>query len=356
MRELGIDIETYSSEDLKKCGVYRYVEAPDFAVLLFAYSWDGAPAVCVDLAQGEALPADVSAALTDPEVLKTAYNAAFERVCLSKWLGVELDVRQWRCTMVRALRMGLPASLGQCAEVLGLAEGKMAEGAALIRLFSKPAPRTGKRVMPADRPDKWETFKLYNARDVDVEQAVLRKVRRLEVPEFDEELWEADQRINDRGVLIDPVLVANAERFDQTYKARLLDEAKELTGLENPNSVTQLKAWLHQVTGVKVETINKTDIEDLADRLKHFRKASRMLAKEWDGKEQVNGGYIVVMDDGDVICYHSSDRESFRDYLYRNTHFEYVSADKYIWSRITKIDGEYYLPLNLSVRFNTHTR
>ena len=278
MRELGIDIETYSSEDLKKCGVYRYVEAPDFAVLLFAYSWDGAPAATVDLAQGEELPAEILSALTDPEVVKTAFNAAFERVCLSKWLGAPLDVRQWRCTMVRAARMGLPLSLGQCAEVLGLAEGKMAEGAALIRLFSKPAPRTGKRVMPADRPDKWETFKLYNVRDVDVEQAVLRKVRRLEVPAFDEELWVADQRINDRGVLIDPVLVANAERFDQTYKARLLDEAKALTGLENPNSVTQLKAWLHDVTGVRVETINKTSIEDLEDRLKHFRKASRMLA------------------------------------------------------------------------------
>ena len=277
MRELGIDIETYSSEDLKKCGVYRYVEAQDFAILLFAYSWDGAPAACVDLVQGEELPAEILSALTDPEVVKTAFNAAFERVCLSKWMGIELDVRQWRCTMVRAARMGLPLSLGQCAEVLGLAEGKMTEGAALIRLFSKPAPRTGKRVMPADRPDKWETFKLYNARDVDVEQAVLRKVRRLEVPAFDEELWVADQRINDRGVLIDPVLVANAERFDQTYKARLLQDAKDLTGLENPNSVTQLKAWLHEVTGVRVETINKTSIEDLEDRLKHFRKASRML-------------------------------------------------------------------------------
>ena len=217
MRELGIDIETYSSEDLKKCGVYRYVEAPDFAVLLFAYSWDGAPAATVDLAQGEELPAEILSALTDPEVVKTAFNAAFERVCLSKWLGVALDVRQWRCTMVRAARMGLPLSLGQCAEVLGLAEGKM-------------------------------------------------------------ELWVADQRINDRGVLIDPVLVANAERFDQTYKARLLQDAKDLTGLENPNSVTQLKAWLHEVTGVRVETINKTSIEDLEDRLKHFRKASRMLA------------------------------------------------------------------------------
>ena len=278
MRELGIDIETYSSEDLKKCGVYRYVEASDFAVLLFAYSWDGAPAVCVDLAQGEELPAEILSALTDPEVVKTAFNAAFERVCLSKWLGVALDVRQGRCTMVRAARMGLPLALGQCAEVLGLAEGKMAEGPALIRLFSKPAPRTGKRVMPSDKPDKWEVFKAYNVRDVDVEQAVLRKVRRLEVPAFDEELWVADQRINDRGVLIDPVLVANAERFDQTYKARLLQDAKDLTGLENPNSVTQLKAWLHEVTGVWVETINKTSIEDLEDRLKHFRKASRMLA------------------------------------------------------------------------------
>lgn len=278
MRELGIDIETYSSEDLKKCGVYRYVEAQDFAILLFAYSWDGAPAACVDLAQGEELPAEILSALTDPEVVKTAFNAAFERVCLSRYLDLALDVRQWRCTMVRAARMGLPLSLGQCAEVLGLAEGKMTEGAALIRLFSKPAPRTGKRVMPADRPDKWETFKLYNARDVDVEQAVLRKVRRLEVPAFDEELWVADQRINDRGVLVDPVLVANAERFDQTYKAHLLQDAKDLTGLENPNSVTQLKAWLHEVTGVKVETINKTSIEDLEDRLKHFRKASRMLS------------------------------------------------------------------------------
>lgn len=277
MRELGIDIETYSSEDLKTCGVYRYVEAQDFAVLLFAYSWDGAPAVCVDFASGEELPGDVLAALTDPEVVKTAFNAAFERVCLSKWMGVELDVRQWRCTMVRAARMGLPLSLGQCAEVLRIEEGKMAEGAALIRLFSKPQPRTGKRVLPSDRPDKWETFKLYNARDVDVEQAVLRKVRRLEVPDFDERLWEADQRINDRGVLIDPVLVENAERFNRTYKEELTREAQTLTGLDNPNSVSQLKAWLHQSTGLKVETLNKGSIDDLADTLKHFRKASRML-------------------------------------------------------------------------------
>lgn len=277
MRELGIDIETYSSEDLKTCGVYRYVEARDFTVLLFAYSWDGAPAVCVDFALGEELPQDVAAALTDPEVVKTAFNAAFERVCLSKWMGIELDVRQWRCTMVRAARMGLPLSLGQCAEVLRIEEGKMAEGAALIRLFSKPRPRTGKRVLPSDRPDKWETFKLYNARDVDVEQAVLRKVRRLEVPDFDERLWEADQRINDRGVLIDPVLVENAERFDRTYKEELTREAQTLTGLDNPNSVSQLKAWLHQSTGLKVETLNKGSIDDLADTLKHFRKASRML-------------------------------------------------------------------------------
>lgn len=277
MRELGIDIETYSSEDLKTCGVYRYVEAKDFTVLLFAYSWDGAPAVCVDFASGEELPQDVAAALTDPEVVKTAFNAAFERVCLSKWMGIELDVRQWRCTMVRAARMGLPLSLGQCAEVLRIEEGKMAEGAALIRLFSKPQPRTGKRVLPSDRPDKWETFKLYNARDVDVEQAVLRKVRRLEVPDFDERLWEADQRINDRGVLIDPVLVENAERFDRTYKEELTREAQTLTGLDNPNSVSQLKAWLHQSTGLKVETLNKGSIDDLADTLKHFRKASRML-------------------------------------------------------------------------------
>ena len=219
MRELGIDIETYSSYDLKTCGVYRYVEAPDWCILLFAYAVDGGPVQCVDLASGESLPEDVRAALTDPAVIKTAYNAAFERVNLGKYLGVRLDPAQWRCTMVRAARLGLPLSLGQCGEVLRLEAGKMKEGAALIRLFSTPrvtrkksadsgtglfeTEAVNRRVMPSEYPEKWATFKAYNIRDVEVEQAILAKVRRLEVPAFEDELYTADQESNDRGVLID---------------------------------------------------------------------------------------------------------------------------------------------------------
>ena len=171
MTELSIDIETYSSADLGSCGVYRYAESPDFAVLLFAYCVDGGAVRCVDLAQGEELPEDVRAALTDPGVTKSAYNANFERVCLSRWLGMPtgsyLDPRQWRCTMVAAARMGLPLGLGECARVLGLSEGKMKEGAALIRYFSKPDGK-GRRRLPMDSWDRWETFKEYNIRDVEV--------------------------------------------------------------------------------------------------------------------------------------------------------------------------------------------
>ena len=277
MRELGIDIETYSSNDLPDCGVYKYVEAEDFTILLFAYSWDGSPAVCVDLASGEELPSEVFEALTDPSVTKTAFNASFERICIQKHFGIRLDVRQWKCTMVRAARMGLPLSLGQCAEVLRIEEGKMTEGKALIRLFSQPS-RSGKRVLPSDKPDKWEVFKLYNARDVDVEQAVLAKVRRLEPAEFDELLYIADQNINDRGVLIDLTLVKNAKRFDDTYKAELLEEAKTLTGLENPNSVSQLKEWIQKTTGIKPDTLRKGDLDELESRFRWSKKVSRMFA------------------------------------------------------------------------------
>ena len=200
MKTISLDIETYSSNDLADCGVYKYVEAPDFMILLFAYSVDGGPVVCVDLAQGEELPADVMAALTDPSVTKTAFNAAFERICISKWMGLPepLPASQWKCTMVRAARMGLPLSLGQCGEVLKLADGKMKEGKILIRYFSIPG-KNGKRHLPSDAPDRWEVFKKYNIRDVEVEQQILAKVRRLEAPAFDDELYISDQEINDRG-------------------------------------------------------------------------------------------------------------------------------------------------------------
>lgn len=211
------------------------------------------------------------AALTDPAVVKTAYNAAFERVNLGRYLGVRLDPAQWRCTMVRSARLGLPLPLGQCGEVLHLEAGKMKEGAALIRYFSIPG-KNG-RHYPADAPDRWATFKAYNIRDVEVEQAILAKVRRLEVPAFEDELYTADQEINDRGVLIDRQLVANAERFDTEYKAILAHQAKTLTGLDNPNSPAQLKRYLADMTGSEVETLNKKVLADLKDQLAEYPDA-----------------------------------------------------------------------------------
>ena len=279
MTELGIDIETYSSNDLTSCGVYKYVEAPDFTILLFAYSIDGEKAQCIDLASGEVLPDWIIAALTDPDVLKTAFNAAFERICLTKYLGLSkpLDPAQWQCTMVLAARMGLPLSLGQCGEVLHLAEGKMTEGKALIRYFSVPG-KNGKRHLPADAPDKWQTFKDYNNRDVDVEQAIRKRVRRLQPAAFDELLYVADQEINDRGVMIDQVLVDAAARFDDEYKAELLKQAQEMTGMENPNSPAQIKDWISQVTGFTVASLNKKNLDDLEKQLIYWPKAQKVLA------------------------------------------------------------------------------
>lgn len=303
MTELGIDIETYSSRDLSKCGVYKYAEAPDFAVLLFAYSIDNGPVRCVDLACGEELPDEIIAALTDPSVTKTAWNAAFERICLSRHLGLckPMDPAQWRCTMVRAARMGLPLSLGQCGEVLKLADGKMKEGAALIRFFSVPG-RGGVRHLPADAPEKWDTFKRYCIRDVEVEQALLAKVRRLEAPAFDDELYIADQEINDRGVLVDRCLVDNAARFDTEYKAELLKEAQEITGMENPNSAVQIKEYLKRTTGLAFQSINKKNLDEIEEALNYWPKAKRVMALRREMAKTSNAKYqamqTCVCDDG----------------------------------------------------------
>ncbi len=302
MKELGIDIETYSSNDLTECGVYRYVEAPDFTILLFAYSVDGGEVQCVDLVSGEQLPPDIMAALTDPTVTKTAYNAAFERICLGVYLGVEgrLDPAQWRCTMVRAARMGLPLSLAQCGEVLRLEDRKMSEGKALIRYFSVPCRQTRQGVtrtvrhLPADAPEKWETFKLYNIRDVEVEQAILKKVRRLEVPEFDEDLYTADQRINDRGVMVDRTLVDNAARMDEAYKEELFRDAQKLTGLDNPNSPTQIKQYIARSTGFTVDSLNKKNLDDYEAQFKYWPKVQKVLALRKEMGKTSNKKYTAI--------------------------------------------------------------
>ena len=295
MHELGIDIETYSSYDLKSCGVYRYTEAPDFTILLFAYSVDGGPVTCCDFAMGETLPAEVMDALRDPAVIKTAFNAAFERICISRYFNWKtLPPEQWRCTMVRAARMGLPLSLGQCGEVLRLEDGKMKEGAALIRYFS--IPNRGKRHLPADAPERWEVFKKYNIRDVEVEQAILAKVRRLEAPEFDEKLYAIDQRINDRGVLLDRELAENATRFDTEYKAQLLEEAKRLTGMGNPNSPAQIKKYLHETCGVSVDSLNKKSLEDVEGLVEAYPKARRLLELRREMGKTSNSKYPAMLD------------------------------------------------------------
>lgn len=304
MKELGIDIETYSSNDLTTGGVYKYIEAEDFTILLFAYSIDGAPTKCVQLACDEELPPEIRAALTDPEVTKTAFNATFERLCISKYLGMDrpMDPAQWKCTMVRAARMGLPLSLAQCGEVLKLEDRKMSEGKALIRYFSCPnkVKKQGMvrmiRHRPESDPEKWATFVKYNIRDVDVEQAILRKVRRLEVPKFDEDLYVADQEINDRGVLVDQVLVNNAARFDAEYKDELLAQAKELTGMENPNSPAQLKIYLNKVTGLSIESLNKKDMEDLDQQLMFWPRAQKMLKLRKEMAKTSNKKYNAIQE------------------------------------------------------------
>lgn len=305
MKELGIDIETYSSRDLSKCGVYKYTEAPDFAILLFAYSVDNGPVECVDLAQGEQLPSEIVAALSDPTVVKTAWNATFERICLSRYLGLDrpLDPAQWKCTMVRAARMGLPLSLGQCGEVLKLADGKMAEGKSLIRFFSMPG-RNGVRHLPGDAPEKWAVFKAYCIRDVEVEQALLTKLRRFEPVEFDELLYVADQEINDRGVLIDRQLVDAAARFDAEYKAELLKEAQQLTGLENPNSAAQIKEYLRRTTGRTFASINKSNLDEIDEALEWWPEARRVMAIRKEMAKTSNKKYeamqACVCDDGRI--------------------------------------------------------
>lgn len=298
MQELGIDIETYSSNDLPSCGVYKYVEAEDFTILLFAYSVDGGPVTCCDFAQGEELPEEILAALRDPKVVKTAFNAAFERICVSKYYGWPLmDPAQWRCTMVRAARMGLPLSLGQCGEVLKLADGKMKEGAALIRYFSCPTRKkdgTIVRHLPSDAPDRWEVFVKYNIRDVEVEQAILKIVRRLEPADFDEELYTVDQLINDRGVMIDRQLVDNAARFDEEYKQHLLAEAQELSGMDNPNSPSQIKEYLQKVTGQVFQSLNKKSLDDIEDSLKYWPKARKVLALRREMGKTSNKKYCAM--------------------------------------------------------------
>ena len=246
---MGLDLETYSSAPLPKCGVYRYCDAPDFEILLFSYAFDDEPVQTIDLASGEMLPKEVISALEDPGIIKVAYNAQFERVCLSRYLGHWLDPHQWRCTMVMAAYLTLPGRLADAAVALGTTEKKMEEGKDLIRYFSvpcKPTKTNGGRTrnLPADAPEKWAVYRQYNAQDVEVERAIRKALEKYPLPEQEWELYALDQQINDRGVRVDKKLVKNAIAVDAVFAQAAYQRAKELTGLENPGSVNQLKAWL----------------------------------------------------------------------------------------------------------------
>ena len=246
---MGIDIETYSSAPLPRCGVYRYCDAPDFEILLFSYAFDDEPVQTIDLARGETLPKEVISALEDPDIIKVAYNAQFERVCLSRYLGHWLDPHQWRCTMVMAAYLTLPGRLADAAVALGTTEKKMEEGKDLIRYFSvpcKPSKTNGGRTrnLPTDAPEKWAVYRQYNAQDVEVERAIRKALEKYPLPEQEWELYALDQQINDRGVRVDKKFVKKAIAVDAVFAQAAYQRAKELTGLENPGSVNQLKAWL----------------------------------------------------------------------------------------------------------------
>ena len=305
IKTLSIDIETYSGYDLNKCGVYKYVEHPDFDILLFGYAVNGGEVQVVDLACGEEIPENVISALSDESVVKWAFNASFERVCLSMWLrrnhpdhfrsySIEedsvrnyLDPEAWRCSMVWSAYMGLPLSLEGSGAVLGLEQQKLKEGRDLIRYFCVPCKATkangGRtRNLPEHDPEKWDLFKSYNKRDVEVEMSIQKRLTGYPVPGFVWDEYHLDQEINDRGIALDMKVVEEAIELDGQTREELQETMKELTDLENPNSVAQMKQWLSN-QGTEVESLGKKDvaklIEEVPEDQKEVLRLRQQLAK-----------------------------------------------------------------------------
>ena len=291
MKNLSVDLETFSSEDIGKTGVYRYCEADDFEVLLFGYSVDAGPVQVVDLACGERLPIEIRHALTDPSVTKWAFNASFERICLSRYLGMPsgeyLDPEEWCCSMVWSAYLGLPLSLAGVGAVLKLEKQKLETGKDLIRYFCQPCAPTkmngGRtRNRATDAPDKWALFKSYNLRDVETEMAIQEALSRFPVPDFVWDEYHLDQEINDRGIRLDMTLVENAIRMDELSREELTEKMQALTALDNPNSVAQMKAWLAD-NGLELESLDKKELavalKDAPDSLGDVLLLRQQLAK-----------------------------------------------------------------------------
>lgn len=324
IESISIDIETYSDRDLKKCGVYKYAESPNAELLLFGYSINNGPVTVIDVAQGEEVPEYILKALTDDNIIKWAYNASFERIFLSVWLKRNypqyfvsysidedtvsnyLDPSAWRCSLVWGAVMGLPLSLKGIGAVLKLDEQKMSEGSDLIRYFCvpcKPTKSNGGRTrnLPEHSPEKWATFVAYNRRDVEVELSIKEKLKNFPVPEFLWDEYHLDQEINDRGIGVDMKLVTNAIAFDERSKETISSQMKDMTDLENPNSVVQMKAWLAE-NGMETETLSKKAVAELMknapERLAQVLAFRQQLAKSSVKKYQAMEN--AVCDDGRV--------------------------------------------------------
>ena len=268
MRFMSIDIETYSDIDINKAGVYRYVDTDAFKILLFAYSVDGGPVQLVDLTRGDSIPKEIVKALSEKSITKWAYNANFERVALSRFLGMPtgqyLDPVGWKCSMVWAATLGLPMGLAKVGEVLALDKQKMSEGRGLIYKFCKPDKKTGLRVMPEEFPEDWETFRRYNIRDVETEMGIQKMISPFPCSD---ELWQeywTDQQINDRGVEVDLTLARNAVAMDAEISENLMEKMRSLTGIDNPRSTSQLDMWLRE-HGCDMVSLGKKDVAQVIE-------------------------------------------------------------------------------------------
>nr|DAY85191.1 MAG TPA: DNA polymerase I [Caudoviricetes sp.] len=291
MKTLEIDIETFSSVNLAKAGVYRYVEAPDFEILLFGYSVDGGEVQVIDLASGEVIPQEILSALEDETVTKWAFNAQFERICLSRFLGYPtetyLESDSWKCSMVWSAYMGLPLSLEGVGAVLGLEKQKLIEGKDLIRYFCtpcKPTKANGSRTRNLSQHDKekWKRFKQYNIRDVETEMQIQNRLQKFPVPDFVWDEYHLDQEINDRGILVDMDFVEKCIEIDGVSRENLVAKMQELTNLDNPNSVVQMKDWLSN-NGIETETLGKKAvaalIDEVSDEMSEVLSLRQKLAK-----------------------------------------------------------------------------
>ena len=315
IQTLSIDIESYSDADLQKCGVYKYAQSPNFEILLFGVSVNGGEVIVYDLAQGEELPMDIIKALTDDSVTKWAFNSSFERVCLSVWLkrnypqcfcsysinedtvGDYLDPAAWKCSCVWSAYMGLPLSLAGTGTVLGLEEQKLKEGKDLIRYFCvscKPTKVNGGRTrnLPEHDMEKWNLFKFYNKRDVEVEMSIQDRLKKYPVPDFVWDEYHLDQEINDRGIALDMDVVENALAFDAKSKAELADKMQKLTDLDNPNSVVQMKQWLAD-NGLEMDSLGKKEVaqavktapKELAEVLHLRQQLSKSSVKKYQAMQ-----------------------------------------------------------------------